>query len=86
MTTTTTDLRDTMPDGTNVQVITYQDSRGELIDLTPSEVAAWERAGRWPANSIGENYHSVHKGLHWARIGSARAPMHRRPGMPPRDA
>ena len=79
---TTTDLRDTMQDGTRARVITYQSPRGDLIDMTPAEVAAWEAAGLWPTDAIGQSYSSVSHGLHDAVLGSAATPMRRRVGMP----
>lgn len=46
------------------KVITYQDTRGGTINLTPKQIKVLEAAGEWPKNRVGEEYATVCHGLH----------------------
>ena len=45
------------------KVITYQAPDSSTLNLTPAQVSALEKAGRWPRNTSGE-YCTVSHGLH----------------------
>jgi len=46
-------------------VVTYQDTRGNQIDICQRHQAELEAAGQWPKNpATGEEYCTVSHGLH----------------------
>lgn len=45
-------------------VITYGDSRGNKIYITPKMERAFKALGSWPTNDVGEEYCQVQHGAH----------------------
>lgn len=48
-----------------INVITYQGSGFETINLTEKQVAMLEAAGKWPKDHTGQEYASVSHGWHY---------------------
>lgn len=46
------------------KVITYMDTRGGTVSLTPRQIRRLEAAHKWPRNRYGEEYATVSHGLH----------------------
>jgi uncharacterized C2H2 Zn-finger protein len=50
---------------TRTKVVTWQDSRGNTIDVCPQCEAKFRAKGEWPKHpGTGEEYAQVHRGLH----------------------
>jgi hypothetical protein len=47
-----------------MKVITWQDTRGGYLNITPDQEERFTKAGRWPKNASGEEYCQVSHGLH----------------------
>ena len=48
----------------NMRVITYTDTSGQGVSLTPRQVAICRARGVWPRNYRGEEYATVSHGAH----------------------
>lgn len=46
------------------KIVTYQSPAGKRLSLTPRQERMIEASGFWPRDSIGQEYCSVHNGLH----------------------
>jgi hypothetical protein len=46
-----------------IQAVIYQTSTGEKIRICPACERKLKAAGEWPKNGVGEEYHSVSRGL-----------------------
>ena len=45
--------------------VTYQASNEEFVHISPEQKQRLRKAGIWPRNSCGEEYHTVSHGLHY---------------------
>jgi hypothetical protein len=57
-----------------IKVITYQSPRGAAIDLTPSQIKTYRKAGTWPKDSEGQKYCTVSHGLHTKHVSDDNEP------------
>jgi hypothetical protein len=62
-----------------IQVVTYQTSRDQRMDICPECAERLRAAGQWPRNSFGEEFCTVYRGLHassWCDVHSNEEQAH----------